>query len=106
MQQSLYTYPEAVHFAAARVLSDDGITVNKRIEGLQDLLYSLDSSIPESWHTRTRTLLSRRECNMDRVLEAVSKDLTSDVAPSRYDVLGAILQLVLTVKNYGVRVCN
>ena len=93
-----YSYPEAVNHAANIVITDQAVTRTHRMLRLRELLYSLAVSIPESWGTQTRILLSRREASIDALVNALTMDMYENPDPPQYQVLSSIMLLALTIK--------
>ena len=101
MQYSYYRYSDAVHFAANQVLAQTSFSPQSRTDQLSELLYSLAPTIPETWATRSRGLLARREPSIEIVIDALGRDLQDNAKTSRYLVLSSILLLALTIKQLG-----
>ncbi len=94
-------YSEAVDLAASNVLSDHAASRKDRARQLTELLYSLGTTIPESWQTSARKVLYARERSIDRILNALSKDVGDNPYHLRYQVLSSVLLLALTVKQFS-----
>lgn len=91
-------YSEAVNYAANLVLTDLAAQRAQRIERLLDLLHSLAFTIPESWKTKSRGMLARRESSIERIVQALSIDVAEHPELSEYFVLSSVLLLALTIK--------
>ncbi len=105
MQQAYYSYGEAVNRAASNVLNDRTVARQRQIEELEELLYSLGNSIPESWETQTRTLLTGRERSIDRLVRVLTMEMHLDPKHPRYSVLSSVLLLAFTIKQAAAQVC-
>ena len=96
-------YSDAVHYAASQVLLDAAFTKQTQVERLRELLYSLASTIPEAWGTRSRAILIRRDSSIERVVRTLASDLYNNSEPSRYLVLSSVQLLALTIKQMDGR---
>jgi hypothetical protein len=94
----MYSYPEAVNHAANIVITDQAVTRTSRLARLRELLYSLANSIPESWYTESRPVLTRREHSIDYIIEALTIDMYENEDLTRYQILSSILLVALTIK--------
>ena len=98
MQLVTHNYSEAVHYAAENLLVAYAHTQNTRLEKLNELLFSLGSTIPCNWSTYSRDVILHPNSTLDEILVALQFDLKMDASPQRYIILSSILQLALTVQ--------
>lgn len=90
-----------MNHAANLVLTDRAIHRAQRTERLLDLLHSLAQTIPESWGTKSRALLARRERSIERIIHALSLDVAEHPELSEYFALSSVLLLAFTIKQLG-----
>lgn len=97
MQYTGHIYADAVHYAMTNAMAASS-SLAVREMGLRELLYELAQSIPASWQTASRELLSQREASIDRIVHMLSIDLGYATEPIRYNVLSSVLLVALTIK--------
>jgi hypothetical protein len=98
----MYSYPEAVNYAANLVIAEKAVTRTHRLARLRELLYGLAKSIPEAWGTDARAVLERHEPSIDQIISAITMDMYDNQELVRYQVLSSILLVALTIKQMSV----